>query len=302
MNALNREQAEAINRVQAYIEQHLKKSMTLIELSKIAGYSPAYTSTLFKEMTGEGLFDYVRKRRLSKAAMVLRDGADHNRVLDVALDFVFDSHEGFTRAFSKTFGVNPKAYQMKPQPIQLFLPYFVKNLYVYREKRRTQEMKESTIFVQVIEKPQRKLLLKRGVKATHYFEYCEEVGCDIWGTLVSVKEALAEPMGLWLPPKYITPGTSEYVQGVEVPTDYSGEIPDGFELMDLPACKMMIFQGAPYEDEVFGEAIEALWTAISRYDPKLYGFEWAPEDGPRFQLEPQGYRGYIEGRPVKQVV
>lgn len=298
---MSREQMEAINRVQAYIEAHLKKSMTLVELSKIAGYSPAYTSTLFRELTGEALFDYIRKRRLSIAALVLRDGSDYNRVLDVALDYLFDSHEGFTRAFSKTFGVNPKAYQMNPQPIQLFLPYFVRNLYVYREKGRTQTMKETTIFVQVIEKPQIKLLLKRGVKATHYFEYCEEVGCDIWGTLVSVKDALAEPMGLWLPHKYIAPGTSEYVQGVEVASEYSGEIPDGFELMELPACKMMIFQGAPYEDEVFGEAIEALWAAIERYDPKLYGFEWEPEAGPRFQLEPQGYRGYIEGRPVKEV-
>jgi len=40
---------------------------------------------------------------------------------------------------------------------------------------------------------------------------------------------------------------------------------------------------------------------MKSYDPKLYGFEWADEDGPRFQLEPQGYRGYIEARPVRQI-
>ena len=38
-----------------------------------------------------------------------------------------------------------------------------------------------TVFVQIIERPQRKLILKRGTKARDYFEYCEEVGCDIWG-------------------------------------------------------------------------------------------------------------------------
>jgi hypothetical protein len=33
--------------------------------------------------------------------------------------------------------------------------------------------------VQVVERPERKLILKRGVKAAHYFEYCEEVGCEV---------------------------------------------------------------------------------------------------------------------------
>jgi AraC family transcriptional regulator len=37
------------------------------------------------------------------------------------------------------------------------------------------------------------------------------------------------------------------------------------------------------------------------YNPEIYGFCWADEDGPRFQLEPQGYRGYIEGRPVRAI-
>ena len=35
------------------------------------------------------------------------------------------------------------------------------------------------------------------------------------------------------------------------------------------------------------------------YDPQLYGFEWADDDAPRFQLAPMGYRGYIEARPVR---
>lgn len=47
--------------------------------------------------------------------------------------------------------------------------------------------KKKTIFVQVVERPKRKVLLKRGIKATEYFAYCEEVGCDVWGMLSSVK-------------------------------------------------------------------------------------------------------------------
>jgi hypothetical protein len=40
---------------------------------------------------------------------------------------------------------------------------------------------------------------------------------------------------------------------------------------------------------------------MKSYNPKLCDFEWADEDAPRFQLEPQGYRGYIEARPVRQI-
>ena len=97
----------------------------------------------------------------------------------------------------------------------------------------------------------------------------------------------------------VPPGTSEYVQGVELPADYAGPIPDGFEMIDLPACKMMVFQGQPFEDEEFEAAIGELRDAIQRHDPQTNGYQWADTDAPRFQLIPLGYRGYIEGRPVR---
>jgi hypothetical protein len=119
--------------------------------------------------------------------------------------------------------------------------------------------------------------------------------------LAAIKEALYEPMGMWLPENLRKPGTSVYAQGVEVPEDFAGELPEGFDLIDLPPCKMMIFQGQPFTDEKFEEAIGELWEVIKGYNPETYWFAWAEEDGPRFQLEPLGYRGYIEGRPVRQL-
>ena len=44
-----------------------------------------------------------------------------------------------------------------------------------------------------------------------------------------------------------------------------------------------------------------LWDVINAYKPETVGYAWADEDAPRFQLEPHGYRGYIEGRPVRPV-
>lgn len=157
----------------------------------------------------------------------------------------------------------------------------------------------NTVFVQVVERPPRKLILKRGIKAAHYFEYCEEVGCEVWEVLSGIREALYEPIGMWLPESLVKPGTSVYAQGVEMAADYAGPVPQGYEIIDLPACKMMVFQGPLFDDEKFESAIGELWEVMKGYDPKLYGFEWADDDAPRFQLAPMGYRGYIEARPVR---
>ncbi|HSW36516.1 MAG TPA: AraC family transcriptional regulator [Candidatus Limnocylindrales bacterium] len=292
----------AVRRMQDYMEVNLNHPITLRELAAAAGYSLWHADRIFKAQTGKTPFDYLRALRLSKAATCIRD--KNPRIVDVAFDFVFDTHEGFTRAFSKAFGKTPKKYSQSSETIQLFMPERIRDYYLKLQKgevEMTEKKKTNTVFVQVVERPKRKVILKRGIKATHYFEYCEEVGCDIWDLLTGIKEAMYVPAGMWLPENLVKPGTSSYVQGVEVPVDYSGKIPDGFEVIELPPCKMMVFQGEPFEDKEFEEAIEDLWEVMKRYDPKCYGFEWADDVSPRFQLEPQGYRGYIEARPVREI-
>ncbi len=300
------QQIEAVRRMQDCITENLNQPLTLERLSRAAGYSPWHAARMFKSLTGRTPLAYIRACRLSGAALALRDGRD--RIIDVALDFCFESQEGFTRAFSEVFGTTPARYRKQPPPIPLFMPFRIpggtpgkKKGEAGMEKERNDQKAADTVFVQVVERPARKMMLLRGKTADNYYDYCEEMGCDVWGVLCSVKEALYEPVGMWLPVNLRKPGTGEYAQGVEVPSAYSGVVPEGFDLIDLPACKMMVFQGPPYEDEDFEEAIGSLWEVMKRYDPVFYGFKWADADGPRIQLEPQGERGYIEARPVRAV-
>ena len=293
---------DGVQRMQDYIEEHIQDPITLSDLARAAGYSQWHAARVFKELTGKAPFEYVRALRLTKAALLLRD--EQPRIVDVAFDFVFASHEGFTRAFSRQFGMSPVDYRRNPKQIRLFMPDRARDRYLKLQKGEIEMATDEvakTVFVQVVERPARKVIMKRGVRATHYFEYCGEVGCDVWDVLSHIKEAMYEPIRMWLPEGMITPGTSAYVQGVEVPVDYSGAVPDGFELMDLPPCMMMVFQGEPYDDCRFQEAIGEVWEVMKRYNPEVYGFEWADEDAPRFQLAPMGYRGYIEARPVRPV-
>lgn len=294
--------AYVVQKLQDYIERNIAYPITMKQLSNMAGYSPWYLARVFKEVTGKAPYEYIHSRRLTQAALVLRD--QNKKVIDVALDFVFDSQEGFTRAFSREFGISPGRYKAKTPPIKLFLPYKAYDTYrafhkLNIENERKKDMAKA-IFVQIIERPERKCLLKRGIKAQEYFEYCEEVGCDVWSVLSSVKEALYEPIGMWLPKHLLPENTSKYVQGVELPMDYEKEIPEGYELIVLPPCSMMIFQGEPYNDEDFGYEIGEVWKHIETFQPEIYGYQWAPETAPRFQLAPMGYRGYIEARPVEK--
>lgn len=296
------EKISAVQRMQDYIEEHITETITLHMLASAAKYSPWHSARIFKELTGKTPFEYIRAIRLSRAAVKLRN--TDTKIIEVAFDFVFDSHEGFTRAFSKQFGMTPQYYCKNTPVLKLFMPNNVRDYYLTLQKGvdiMSVNPNTNTVFVQVVDRPARKLLLKRGVKATHYFEYCEEVGCNVWDILSNIKEAMYEPIGMWLPENLRKPGTSEYAQGVELPANYEGEIPEGFELIDLPECKMMVFQGQPYDDKKFGEAIGELWQVMKNYNPNVYGFEWADEEGPRFQLAPMGYRGYIEARAVRQL-
>jgi AraC family transcriptional regulator len=293
----NLETINAVQRMQTFIDDNLNEPITLHMLAEAAGYSPWYAARVFKSLTGKSPFEYIRQIRLSRAAMRLRD--EEVRIVDVAFDFVFGSHEGFTRAFSKEFGVTPSQFSQTKRPIRYFLPDSVMKKYLTIQKGEKQMSETNTIFVQVVDRPARKLILKRGVEAKDYYAYCGEVGCEIWDELCNIKQALYEPIGMWLPKNLQKPGTSVYAQGVEMPAEYHGPVPQGYELIDLPACKMMIFQGQPYDDAKFEEAIGSMWETMKNYNPEIYGFSWADEDGPRFQLSPEGYRGYIEGRPVR---
>ena len=290
------EQIEAVQRMQEYIEKHLCENISFADVAKASLFSPWHARRLFLEFTGVTPSEYIRKLRLKQSALKLRDEAVN--ILDVALDSGFGSVDGYQRAFRKEFGCNPSAYAADPIPLRLFTPYGVKFRYM---ERKEPTMGARNVFIQVIDKPKRKVIIKRGKTATEYMKYCEEVGCDIWGLLVSMKSLCGEPVCLWLPEAYIKLGTSQYVQGVEVAEDDTGEIPDGFDVIELPKAQYLMFQGEPFQEEDYQQAIAEIWGAEKNYDPSLIGYQW-DDANPRIQLEPIGTRGYIELVPIRSKI
>ena len=279
-----KEQILAVQRMQDYIERNNAEEITLSDLARASLFSPWYAYRLFRDCLGLTPTEYIRKYRLTQAAKQLRTGAV--KVIDAAYGAGFSNVDTFTRAFYREFGLNPGDYRKRPVPVPFFIPYGAK----YRELRKEpiDVSNIQPIFIQLVRKPERLCVIKRGRCAEDYFPYCEEVSCDVWGILTSMKSLCGEPVALWLPPRYRKPDTSTYVQGVEVETDYSGVIPQGFDTIHLPEAEYLMFQGQPFREEDYCAAIRAVQTAMD-------------DENPRIQLEPRGRRGYIELRAVRRI-
>ncbi len=289
-----KEQVLAVQRMQDYIDEHTDEDITMADLARASLFSPWHSYRIFKQYIGLTPAEYIRRLRLSKSALRLKN--EDCRVIDVANDSGFGSVDGYQRAFLREFGCNPGDYAKEPVPITLFIPFGVK----FKELRKDIVNMENihNVFIQIIRKPERKIVIKRGINAEDYFAYCEEVGCDVWGLLMSMDSLCGEPVCLWLPEKYKKSNTSTYVQGVETAADFDGEIPEGFDIITLPSADYLMFQGEPFKEEDYCEAIVAVQQSMNNYDPTIIGYKWDDEN-PRIQLEPRGERGYIELRAVK---
>ncbi len=121
----------AVSKMQKYIDKHFNEEITLEDLSRAARYSKYHTVRIFKELTGRTAFEAIRAIRLTKAAQALQDS--DNKVIDVALDNGFGSHDGFTKAFVRQFDITPKKYHKETPAVNWFIHYPIEAYYTLKE-------------------------------------------------------------------------------------------------------------------------------------------------------------------------
>lgn len=126
---------ECIKKLLKYIDEHINEKVKLKDLSNIVGYSPFYFSKLFSEIFGISVTTYIRIRKLQYAMMSLLEG---EKIVDISFRYAFESHEAFTRSFTKLFGTTPKTVR-KYLTTYTVPEFFVPNLLL---KRRYMDMKE----------------------------------------------------------------------------------------------------------------------------------------------------------------
>jgi AraC family transcriptional regulator len=106
---------EQIQKTIVFIEDHLSDDISIENLAKMASLSPFYYQRLFSRLVKKPVAEYVKLRRMARATESLLQ--KEKRILDIALDLGFSSHEHFSRTFKDTFGMTPDEYRKNPQAL-----------------------------------------------------------------------------------------------------------------------------------------------------------------------------------------
>lgn len=109
-----------LNYAMDYVEEHICDDVSLADVSSVTAYSEYHFGRLFYYIAEMPLSEYIRKRKLSLAAMDLQIGND--KVIDLAVKYGYDSADSFTRAFVKQHSVTPTAARKSGVALKLFPP------------------------------------------------------------------------------------------------------------------------------------------------------------------------------------
>ena len=112
-----RDKWEYVERVIAYMGDHLKESLTLRQLAREAGLSESYLNVVFKECIRRAPMDYYINMKMDQACRLLC--TTDLRVCQVAGQLGYDNQYYFSRAFKKVMGLSPKAYKENSLPRSL---------------------------------------------------------------------------------------------------------------------------------------------------------------------------------------
>lgn len=109
---------EKIIRAIDFIEDNLAEEITLEQIAQKSFFSPYHFHRIFTALTGISVGDYVRRRRLTEAALELIN--TKTRIIEISVGWGFESQATFSRAFKKQFGITPAQYRNANKNMYLF--------------------------------------------------------------------------------------------------------------------------------------------------------------------------------------
>lgn len=106
---------ETVNGIRCYIDSaFIDSDLTLYRIAEHVRRPEKYISQLFKEHTGENIFDYLERKRIDIASSLLAE--NHLSIDEIALQVGYNSAHSFRRAFKRVNGVSPSVYRQALKP------------------------------------------------------------------------------------------------------------------------------------------------------------------------------------------
>lgn len=246
---------QSLNQAIEYMEEHLTEDVHCEDVAAHVHISLFHFQRTFNLLTGMTVGEYIRKRRLSLAGEELT--RKNAKVIDLAFKYGYDSPESFSKAFIRFHGITP-AHAKKGKELKSFNKLVVKI-----------SMEGGTVMDYRIEKKEGFQLLaysrrfteensKNGIPA-FWDEYWQK----------GLYKMVPGQVGICAQEKE---GSKEFLYGIGCDAEAVKEIPEGFQLLDIPAHTWAIFKcvGA------LPDAIQSMWERIYR--------EWLP--GSEYELIP----------------
>lgn len=281
-----------------WIEDHLDENPLLENLSREVGYSPWYCSALFHNVTDMTLKSYVAGRRLSRATADIRDTGE--RILDLSIKYGYSSQESLSRAFKGRYGMTPAAFRKNP----MIVPMLIKKRVLFPSNfvERRDEMEENKLNVHIEHIPAHKYIGIWEKRASNYGEFWKYHDCDEVCGYVDSIGSMSHPIVTAHTAGWKKSGDKlTYFYGSGLPLDYSGPVPEGFELREIPDSEYLVFSHPPFDYmEKNGPVMEAVEKLAWEFDPDELGYEWNDEVCPIYQRHYPEKLGYQVVRPVKK--
>jgi AraC family transcriptional regulator len=264
----------------ARIEDDLDGEVDVKQLARIAGTSEYHLRRLFSALAGMPLSEYVRRRRLTKAARDVLSG--HDSLLDIAVRWGYGSNEAFARAFRGMHGVGPQEARATKKALQS-QQILTFRLVVEGSTSMEYRIVEKEAF-QVVGRGTRVPLVHLGMNPA-IVEFIKGIGMPVLERIKALSDG--EPEGL-VALTYNQEGVEEgdhldYFHGVVT----TRQAPDDLEAMTVPRNTWAVFT----TEGPFPETIQYMWRDVYT--------QWFPSNSYQSVEGPSMLRTQIEGDKAK---
>ena len=282
---------ERMNQAIDYVEEHITEELDLSRLARLTFCSTYNFQRIFSMITGITITEYVRRRRLTLAALELQQG--DVKVVDVALKYGYSSSTAFTRAFLALHGTKPSEAKRSNMSLKAF-------------PRMTFQMTitgGSEMNYRIVKTEPFKVFGLEEVVSTvgeNYFQHGGKVWNAIWGTNFEngKYEQLKLAAGNKKPAFYNTMFVEEmwqihalmnYKKIDDITYGYmqcSFMTPesktDGYTVVEIPETTWAVFPTGMMKWEDLGAAIDEVFKKF--YSEWLPTSEYEKTDGPEFEM------------------
>ena len=271
-----------------YVEEHLKERLDYEEIAKQADCSSYYFQKIFGILCDMSLGEYIRNRRLSLAGSELV-GTD-KKVIDIALEYGYESPESFTRAFVKFHGVTPTQARTGEAGLKIFSRIHVEITMKGGNLMENYKIVEKEAF-KVLEKVETHSISREANKNTIP---------DFWGrahkdgtveTLIKQTDDRTFIYGICYGNTLEDSQTFEYA--IAAKYTQGAEIPEGFRVNEIPARTWLVFDCTGPMPQAIQETFHRIITEFfpsSEYEPT---FEFDIEAYPAGPMTTADYKSQV---------